>query len=36
MSDSTEDEQNGFRKNRSCVDYIFDLTAIINNRLNAK
>ena len=28
-----EDEQNGFRKNRSCEDHIFVLTSIIRNRL---
>ena len=28
------DEQNGFRKNRSCNDHIFSLSSIIRNRLN--
>ena len=28
------DEQNGFRKNRSCTDHIFSLNTIIRNRLN--
>ena len=28
------DEQNGFRKNRSCNDHIFSLSCIIRNRLN--
>ena len=28
------DEQNGFRKNRSCNDHIFILSSIIHNRLN--
>ncbi len=27
------DEQNGFRKGRSCVDHLFSLTSIIRNRL---
>ena len=29
-----EDEQNGFRKNRSCEDHIFTLTSILRNRLS--
>ena len=29
------DEQNGFRKSRSCEDHIFSLTSIIRNRLYA-
>ena len=28
------DEQNGFKKNRSCNDHIFSLSSIIRNRLN--
>ena len=28
------DEQNGFRRNRSCNDHIFSLSSIIRNRLN--
>jgi hypothetical protein len=28
------DEQNGFRKDRSCDDHIFSLTSIVENRLN--
>lgn len=31
-NDILEDEQNGFRKNRSCEDHIFSLTSIIRNR----
>lgn len=31
-----EDEQNGFRKNRSCADHIFSLNTIIRNRINNK
>ena len=30
------DEQNGFRKSRSCEDHIFSLTTIIRNRLKMK
>ena len=30
------DEQNGFRKSRSCQDHIFSLTTIIRNRLKMK
>ncbi len=29
-----EDEQNGFRKKRSCEDHIFVLTSIIRNRIS--
>jgi hypothetical protein len=29
-------EQNGFRKNRACIDHIFTLSSIIRNRLNSK
>ncbi len=29
-----EDEQNGFRKHRSCQDHIFVLTSIIKNRMS--
>ena len=28
------DEQNGFRRNRNCIDHIFSLTSIIRNRKN--
>ena len=28
------DEQNGFRKHRSCIDHIFSLTSIIRNRID--
>ena len=27
------DEQNGFRKNRSCEDHIFSLSSVIKNRM---
>ena len=30
------DEQNGFRKEWSCIDHIFVLSSIIKNRLNSK
>ena len=30
------DEQNGFRKDRSCVDHIYGLTSIKKNRMNQK
>ena len=30
------DEQNGFRKNRSCSDHLFTLTSIIRNRKHIK
>ena len=30
------DEQNGFRKGRSCQDHIFSLTSIIRNRIHKK
>jgi len=30
------EEQNGFRKNRSCVDHIYSLTSILRHRLAAK
>ena len=30
------DEQNGFRKSRSCIDHIFTLTQIVESRLIAK
>ena len=30
-----DDEQNGFRKDRSCEDHIFTLTSILRNRKNA-
>ena len=29
------DEQNGFRKNRACIDHVFSLTSIIRNRKGA-
>ncbi len=28
------DEQNGFRKNRSCADHIFTISSIVKNKLN--
>ncbi len=31
-----EDEQNGFRKDRSCLDHIHALSSIIRNRINKK
>ena len=31
-----EDEQNGFRKDRSCVDHIFAVSSVIRNRLALK
>ena len=30
------DEQNGFRKKRSCADHVFSLTSVIRNRKNKK
>ena len=33
-ADTLEDEQNGFRKDRSCQDHVFVLDSIIRNRLN--
>ena len=30
------DEQNGYRKNRSCIDHVYTLTSIIRNRLANK
>ncbi len=30
------DEQNGFRRGRSCVDHIFTITSIIRNKLQSK
>ena len=30
------DEQNGFRKERSCIDHIFVLHSVVNNRINQK
>ena len=33
-NDILTDEQNGFRKNRSCVDHIYVLTSIIKNKIN--
>ena len=30
------DEQNGFRKGRSCTDHIYTLTSIITNNINEK
>ena len=33
-NDKLVDEQNGFRKDRSCQDHVFVLTSIIRNRLN--
>ncbi len=34
MLDIFVDEQNGFRRGRSCEDHIFSLTSVINNRLD--
>lgn len=34
--DLFSDEQNGFRKHRSCIDHIFTLTSIIRNRKNKR
>ena len=34
MQDKLVDEQNGFRKDRSCQDHIYALDSIIRNRLN--
>ena len=34
INNLTEDEQNGFRKDRSCKDHIYSLTSIIRNRKN--
>ncbi len=31
-----EDEQNGFRKDRSCMDHVFTFTSIIRNHINQK
>ena len=37
ICDILVDEQNGFRKDRSCLDHIFSLSSIIKNRfLNNK
>ena len=36
MLNLIEDEQNGFRKTRSCEDHIFSVTSIIQNKLNTK
>ena len=33
ISDILVNEQNGFRKDRSCLDHIFSLSSIIKNRL---
>jgi hypothetical protein len=30
-----EEEQNGFRQNRSCVDHLFSLTSLVRNRLSS-
>ena len=35
-NDLIEDEQNGFRKDRSCLDHIFAVSSIIKNRLALK
>ena len=35
-NDMINDEQNGFRKLRSCIDHIYVLTSIIKNRLLQK
>ena len=34
INNLTEDEQNGFRKDRFCEDHIYSLTSIIRNRKN--
>ena len=36
MMDIYVDEQNGFRKGRSCEDHIYSLTSIIKNRMTSK
>ncbi len=33
MYDIFVDKQNGFRKNRACIDHVYTLTSIIRNRL---
>jgi len=33
MHDIFVDEQNGFRKNRACIDHVYTLTTVIRNRL---
>ena len=30
------DEQNGFRRSRSCEDHLFGITSIVRNRINRK
>ena len=34
MLDLISDEQNGFRRGRSCTDHIFTVSSIVKNRLN--
>ena len=34
LADLLVDEQNGFRKNRSCIDHVFTLSSIIRNRIS--
>ena len=34
INDILVDEQNGFRKGRSCSDHLFTLTSIIRNRIS--
>ena len=36
QNDLLVDEQNGFRKGRSCADHLFTLTSVIRNRLSEK
>lgn len=36
LLDIIVDEQNGFRKKRSCEDHIFTLTSVLQNKLNEK
>ena len=36
FNDILADEQNGFRRDRSCIDHIFSLSSIIRNRLAEK
>ena len=36
MLDIFVEEQNGFRKSRSCQDHVFSLTSVIQNQLSAK
>ena len=36
INDLLNDEQNGFRKDRSCGDHLYGLTSIVRNRMNKK